>query len=1158
MAAAIALPIVSAIVSTAISYAFPSDGPRLRDTKVSASTYGNVIPEIYGTARVGGNMIWSKPFTEKKKKKRAGKGGSYYNEYTYYCDFAMAFCRGPVKEVRRIWADGKVIYDTTGGSEVIDNNKYRFRFYPGDEAQLPDSLIVEDKGADYAPAYRGLCYVVFDDFALADFGNRIPQIMAEVYAGDEGGAAITDIVPLPSSPVTGGSYQLGQMMIDADRGYFYLVDPVSNPAGTVLRRFLLANGKEDRREIVSIPQAQFPPSVYDSPELTSVRGVTSKGELLCVFGGVNNYMRIEKLDPYSWQSLGTIGRSYPFEGTPENSLEHSNTNFEISRDEKGNYLCLTLGVFGEYNIFDPSDMSFKAKGDMAGWNGPATPMYICARQGGPATSRRFYHVTYAGGASLQVCSLGEVLYNHPVEFPGNSQTATAWAFWDEGDPGVVFFYSDGPNRYIAKWSESTGVLAWKTQLRNSDPFCGYGVYGLRARIKDNEFHWVYNKHLFSINTATGQWIDRTFDQDFYKSDNDKTAEQVNDGDKGLLLPRDISEDYVIYDPRRNIVICVGQIQGQNGIVHVGGYTGGKTSVGAIVERLLVSTGQMTSNDYDLTPLYDIPVYGYGYASSTDIKSIIAELRNLFMFDLVESDGRLVARVRGDQDPDAEVPWKLLGSQSGPTPDKADYWKETRMSESDLPASIDLTYSNIDDDYNPSTAKSKRIASPVATMLSRQQVKAECNLVMDATEAKNRVNIMLYTQWEERTQHQTALPWLYANLDASDLISVTMEDGRNYFERIGSIEFGADFSSRLETYGTDSGAYLSDKTGDGGGAGRPTVVPAPKPVVGFILNTPLLRDTHDSGGNFSNWYSAIGAGAPGVFLGGTMFKSANAQDYVDLYQEPESAEWGTVMGAVPSPSHGWFALDWETRITITPAVDFFELESITDDELWEGLNLVVIGDEVLQFRDAVQNADGTWTIWNLLRGRRGTQYACDNHKAGERFVFLDERSIEFQAENLDTSGQNRWYKAVGSGMSLFETDPIQINYQPRDLMPYRPADIRRAVAGGDVTVTWKRRTRFTATLKDGTGVVSLNEGAEAYEAYVLAAPYSGDLSRQDAPTAYRRKYTLTSPSFTYTAAEQTADGFDVNLDTLHVVIYQLSSVVGRGFPGARSIESWQDF
>ncbi|AFU86580.1 tail protein [Caulobacter phage CcrRogue] len=1158
MGAAIALPIVSAIVSTAISYIFPDEGPRLRDTKVSASTYGNVIPEIFGTARVAGNMIWSKPFTEKKKKKRAGKGGSYYNQYTYFCDFAMGFCKGPVKEVRRIWADGKVIYDTTGGSEVVDNNKYRFRFYSGDEEQLPDSLVSEDKGLDYAPAYRGLCYVVFDDFALADFGNRIPQIMAEVYAGDEGGTAITDVTSLgDDTEQPGGSFQLDQCIIDTDRGYFYLVDSTSDPRGGVLRRFLLSNGKEDRRELVQVAPTT-PPSVYDSPSLTSVRGLTSKGELLCVFGGVNNYMRIEKLDPYSWTSLGTVGRSFPFETSPERSLEFSNADFKTSRDDKGNYLTLTLGVFGEYNIFDPSSMTYMSKGHMAGWNGPGTPMFITARQGGSPNARRFYHVTYDGGPTLSVCSLGETLYHHPLPHPG-AAGATGWCFWDEGDPGVVFFYTDGnQDRYLAKWSETTGALAWQTQLRNSDPICGYPVWGMDARIKDNELHWVYRDHLFSINTSTGKWIDRTFDQDFYKTKNDKTADQVNDGDRGQLLSREVASDHVIYDPRRNIVIGLGSPQITNGIVHVGAYTGQKTNVGRIVEQLLVTTGQLTSNDYDLTPLYEIPVRGYGYATSTDVKSIISELRNLFMFDLVESDGKLVARVRGDQEADAEVPWQLLGSQSGPSDDKAEYWKETRMSESDLPSAIDLTYMNIDDDYNPSTAKSKRISSPVATMMSRQQVKTECNLVMDATEAKNRVNIMLYTQWDERTQHNTALPWAFAHLDASDLISVTMEDGRNYFDRIGSIEFGADFSSRLETYGTDSGAYLSEKVGDGGGAGRPTVVHAPKPVVGFIMNLPLLRDTHDTGANFSNWYSAIGQGAPGTFYGGTMFKSANSQDYVDLYQETESAEWGTVKGIVPPASRGWFALDWETKITIVPAVEFFELESITDDELWEGQNGFVVGNEVMQFRDAVENADGTWTIWNLLRGRRGTQYACDTHVAGEKFIFLDERSLELQAENLDTAGQNRWYKAVGSGMSLFETDATQINYQPRDLMPYRPSDIRRAVAGGDVTVTWKRRTRFTATMKDGTGVVPVNEGSEAYEAYVLATAFTGDHSRQDAPAAFVRKYDLTSPTFTYTAAEQTADGFDVNLDTLHVVIYQLSSAVGRGFPGARSIESWQDF
>uniref|UniRef100_A0AB74UMA9 Rcc01698-like C-terminal domain-containing protein n=1 Tax=Caulobacter phage BL57 TaxID=3348355 RepID=A0AB74UMA9_9VIRU len=154
----------------------------------------------------------------------------------------------------------------------------------------------------------------------------------------------------------------------------------------------------------------------------------------------------------------------------------------------------------------------------------------------------------------------------------------------------------------------------------------------------------------------------------------------------------------------------------------------------------------------------------------------------------------------------------------------------------------------------------------------------------------------------------------------------------------------------------------------------------------------------------------------------------------------------MIGIVPPASHGWFALDWETKITIVPAVSFFELESITDDELWEGQNAIIVGEEIMQFRDAVENPDGSWTIWNLLRGRRGTQYACDTHVAGEKFIFLDERSIEFQAENLDTAGLNRWYKAVGSGMSLFEADAIQRNYQPATSCPTaRPTSAARSPA-----------------------------------------------------------------------------------------------------------------
>ena len=128
------------------------------------------------------------------------------------------------------------------------------------------------------------------------------------------------------------------------------------------------------------------------------------------------------------------------------------------------------------------------------------------------------------------------------------------------------------------------------------------------------------------------------------------------------------------------------------------------------------------------------------------------------------------------------------------------------------------------------------------------------------------------------------------------------------------------------------------------------------------------------------------------------------------------------------------------------------------------------------------------------------------------------------------------------------------------MPYAPSDIRRDIDGGsgDITLTWARRTRLGGNLQDGTGSVPLNETEERYEVYILDAPFNGDLSTPVLPDNIVRSYEVTVPTATYSASDQTADSFDRNVDTLHVVVYQLSGAVGRGFPGARSIAHWDDF
>ena len=211
------------------SILFPPDaieGPRLSDLKVSASTYGKPIPICYGTMRIGGNMIWGREIKERDREV-GGKGGAATIEFSYFGNFAMAFTEGPIVAILRIWADGKLILDLTGNSPVVSDvllagggkdfrdivvseieqgaleeaqlsgvNLGRARLYFGSETQLPDPWIQADKGVDDTPAYRGLSYIVFQDLPLEDFGNRYPQITAEIACD----AAAT----YPSDVLTGG------------------------------------------------------------------------------------------------------------------------------------------------------------------------------------------------------------------------------------------------------------------------------------------------------------------------------------------------------------------------------------------------------------------------------------------------------------------------------------------------------------------------------------------------------------------------------------------------------------------------------------------------------------------------------------------------------------------------------------------------------------------------------------------------------------------------------------------------------------------------------------------------------------------------------------------------------------------------------------------
>ena len=133
--------------------------------------------------------------------------------------------------------------------------------------------------------------------------------------------------------------------------------------------------------------------------------------------------------------------------------------------------------------------------------------------------------------------------------------------------------------------------------------------------------------------------------------------------------------------------------------------------------------------------------------------------------------------------------------------------------------------------------------------------------------------------------------------------------------------------------------------------------------------------------------------------------------------------------------------------------------------------------------------------------------------------------------LDAVGLARRYRIGPASRPL--DDPAQrdvdVTFGGIGLRPYRPVHLRATAQGGDLAVTWLRRTRWGG---DGwTGVeVPLFEDRETY---VLRVTKDG---------AVLREVVRDTPLWTYSAADQASDGAG---DSFTLSVAQVSATYGAG-------------
>jgi hypothetical protein len=242
-------------------------------------------------------------------------------------------------------------------------------------------------------------------------------------------------------------------------------------------------------------------------------------------------------------------------------------------------------------------------------------------------------------------------------------------------------------------------------------------------------------------------------------------------------------------------------------------------------------------------------------------------------------------------------------------------------------------------------------------------------------------------------------------------------------------------------------------------------------------------------------------------------------------------------------HGGHVIDEGGSLTVKPYNG--EFTSVTETQFLNEETLLVYGQpgrfEIIGYKTAVDNMDGTYTLSYLMRGKRGTEQYTGTHEVGDYFALISSsKFIGASISNLDTLIINR---AITNGRDLESGSNLNLTYTGVNLTPLSPVDAFAARdASLNITGYFTRRSRLTGGLV-GTDfdVIDrpLGEASESYEIDVM-----------DGATV-KRIIPATSETFPYSAADQTTD-FGSEQSSVDVQIYQISAAVGRGYVGAFTI------
>lgn len=524
---------------------------------------------------------------------------------------------------------------------------------------------------------------------------------------------------------------------------------------------------------------------------------------------------------------------------------------------------------------------------------------------------------------------------------------------------------------------------------------------------------------------------------------------------------------------------------------------------------------------DATSLAGDTVRGYVMARPMTARGALEPLMGAFSFDAVEHDGELTYVKRGG----ASV--ATLTDADMVTPVTIN-----RQLETELPATIYLLFSNQDLDYNVGVARARRQVTE-----ARNVAQLEFPITFTSAEGHQAVDRIMRYAWLERERFEFAVRPRWRVLEPTDV--VTLPDGQRV--RLTRVEYSSNGPVKCQAVSDDDGALTSYAVGNGTETGTGVEIGISGPTTGIVLDIPLLVDSHDDEGVY-----VAATGERSTWSGAVIYYSRdNGATWQGAAPTASSARIGAVvsgkMGAGPVGSM-W---DHESVITVRLAQLGLTISAPASlESFYNGANAMAIGAdgenwEIVQAYSVTGNADGTYTLKDFLRGRKGTERVAQAWQTGARVVFLEEGPIKRVRFPFAAIGTDSLWKAVGLGANLVDAAEDAETFDAVSAMPYAPVAIGGAkqASSGDFQLFATRRARKDHEWRNSVDV-PLDESAEEYTLEVWDEGFS----------LLGREITgLLTPAYTYTAAMQTAD-FGGSQTRIGTRWRQVSARVGAGFAG----------